>query len=191
MPQLDILCQQVKPPVLWLHHDQRGPMDPTSTPTQISQATGCSPQPGSKALLLKTALNHVIRYRSFTLLTSVHSAEGCTLPQKKSNHHSHPALNLQHCPDCKKHWYNSGSNVMGLTKHLLQCEFKGHYLRQNPYLKLLTLPKTWHSTGHGPNLLLLSCQRNTEIKWPITVPTNQSFSQPSPKKLFPALEGNS
>lgn len=52
------LCQQVKPPV----HDYimtKG-VPWTSSPTQVSQAIakaiGCSPQPDSTVLLLKTAL---------------------------------------------------------------------------------------------------------------------------------------
>lgn len=99
MPQPDILCQQVKSPMPGLNHDQRGPMEapPPQTSQVIAKAIDCSPQPDSKALLLKTTLMSSNTEKpgwcptiSVTLLPRALGARRYHTPQQRSNYHSHP-----------------------------------------------------------------------------------------------------
>jgi hypothetical protein len=61
----------------------------------LPKAIGCSPQPGDKALLLKTSLTYVMNklmsLQTSTILISAHTARRyyifCILLEEKCNHH--------------------------------------------------------------------------------------------------------
>lgn len=76
MPQLDILCYQVKPLVPGMGYIllSQWPKGYHETP-QTLQAIGWSPQPDGKALLLKTTLTYVTQCREEELVPNYSPTE--------------------------------------------------------------------------------------------------------------------
>lgn len=66
MPQLDIVCHQIKLPrvgYIWLSPWPQRFQRPSQTLQAIAKAISYPPQPDGKALLLETKLTYAIEYR--------------------------------------------------------------------------------------------------------------------------------
>lgn len=59
---------------------------------------------------------------------------------------------------------NSGTNVMGITNHLLMG-FKALFVKWNPYHTLPKCPRTWDDVGHGSRGGLRTFIINIAIQW--------------------------
>lgn len=72
----------------------------------------------------------------------------CTLWEEKSSHQHNPVTNPltynRDLPACRHtYWFNSATNVIGITNHCFNTEFKAHAIRQNSCLPLLKWSRTW------------------------------------------------
>lgn len=87
--------------------------------------------------------------------------------EEKQKHPKHQAIhkfcNHQQITACNR-YYNSGTDVIAIKTNFFG--FKAYFIRWNPYLLLLTSPKTWNQIRHGSrgNFILLFCWSNHSIQ---------------------------
>lgn len=125
MPELNILCLQLKSPLPGLGYIQLSHGNPQ--PSQVlAQTVACFPQTGGKALLLKTALTYLIEHGEDKLvLRGLPCTDQCSYTKRHAVCYQRKKVvnplcckpyYLQQWPFCKIPWCNSDTNV-GVNNH--------------------------------------------------------------------------